>query len=338
MYRRTVSRAHHDVKDGAQLSPFAPLINPPQLATRYPVFLLDRSTSVSAELGKPSRTARLPGLRQEKRRCPQQETRRRRQQEIPAASKKSGAGPSKKPDAGPSKKPGAGPSKETSSTPASQSVLGLLNRLPRYLWAAFGRARGPLKRRLRRRNSGRRALRAYPWSRARCVNKLFNVQWFETQANHDEVGMLMRSIRSPRPNRAYRRSAPDAVDGHDGRYDADPSRGRRHLFPDVRFEYRRRLSDLAEEEREERVHIEAERDFVDNYSAALPADGEFVNVGEEDDKRQTARGVKRKAEDAQEEKVPGDAAENPGEDDQEEEEEEEEPAVVRLPVRRKLEF
>ena len=167
-----------------------------------------------------------------------------------------------------------------------------LHRLPRYLWAAFGKVGGPLKRHLRRRRCGQRAKRAFPWSKASCVSSLFSVQWFEAASGEDEINKLMGAIASPRPNRASRRSqttrgvadlaAPGlSGDVQDGRSPPVPknSRGHRQLLsPDIAEERHRRLSFIREEEEEERDDLAAEREFAHQNGAALPANGEFELV------------------------------------------------------------
>ncbi|KAK3784535.1 hypothetical protein RRG08_006096 [Elysia crispata] len=181
-----------------------------------------------------------------------------------------------------------------------------INKLPRYLWAAFGRVRGPLKRHLKRRKCGQSAKRAYPWSKARCVACLFNVQWFETAAGQDEVSKMMRTVRSPRPNRTSRSqtargaaASQPADESNDDRHKLPgPSKGRRRLFPDIAEECPRRLSDILEEEEEEKEYVAAEREFVHHYSAALPDNSEFELVDREKDKEGEVKrvGEKRKAE------------------------------------------
>ncbi|RUS90863.1 hypothetical protein EGW08_001370 [Elysia chlorotica] len=259
----------------------------------------------------------------------------------------------KSPEAKASRKTAVAAADAKSNKGKPKNTLFKINKLPRYLWAAFGRVRGPLKRHLKRRKCGRSAKRAYPWSKARCVSCLFNVQWFEAAAGQDEVSQMMAAstARSPRPNKAARRAqaanaaaaasqpagASLPLKQNDCQSLAALPRGRRRLFPDVADERPRRLSDIMEEEEEERQYIAEERDFAENYSAELPENGEYEQVDRQQNKNKELVRVGEKRKAATELQLvikpvgagAGPSSKDDGADD-------EDPPVVRRPVRRRL--
>ncbi|GFN93572.1 hypothetical protein PoB_002007800 [Plakobranchus ocellatus] len=167
----------------------------------------------------------------------------------------------------------SGACKRKASAPEQPTSL---NKLPRFLWAAFGKVRGPLKRHLRRRKCGQAAQRARPWSKAPCVACLFDVKWFEVDGTDDQLDRLMGSTVSPRPNRASRQPHNATSGGVQQEVSGVLTRSRQRT--DVADVCPRRLSAILEEDEEDGAYLAAEREFTEQYGAALPPDSEFESV------------------------------------------------------------